>query len=93
MNVNEIDHVTNSYIIDVREKEEFKQSHLKDAINVPLAIFCENPGKYLKQDIENYIVCLSGGRSGQAIMYANAQGFNNVTNLLGGMMSYNGECE
>jgi rhodanese-related sulfurtransferase len=38
------------------------------------------------------IVCRSGGRSGQATQYLESQGFD-VTNMMGGMLSWEGKLE
>ncbi len=90
INVNQINEIKNPHLIDVREKMEFESNSIKGAINVPLEQFMANPANYLKKDEENYIVCLSGGRSSMACQSAMAAGFNNVTNLTGGMMGYFG---
>lgn len=90
INVNQINEIKEAYIIDVREETEFASNHINGAVNVPLAKFAQNPELYLKKDQENYIVCLSGGRSMQACQFANAAGFTNITNLSGGMMGYFG---
>lgn len=90
INVNQVAEIKDAYIIDVREVEEFQANAIKGATNIPLQQFIKDPKKYLKQDQENYIVCLSGGRSTLACQTAIQAGVDNVTNLSGGMMGYFG---
>ncbi|SHM65116.1 rhodanese-like domain-containing protein [Gracilibacillus kekensis] len=78
-------------IIDVREVDEVATGKIKGAVNIPLGLL-----EFRKQELnksEEYImVCRSGGRSGQATKYLESQGFN-VTNMTGGMLSWEGEVE
>ncbi|WP_058308796.1 rhodanese-like domain-containing protein [Gracilibacillus massiliensis] len=78
-------------IIDVREVDEVATGKIKGAVNIPLGLL-----EFRKQELnksEEYImVCRSGGRSGQATKYLEGQGFN-VTNMTGGMLSWEGEVE
>jgi len=62
----------NEYIIiDVRTKEEYEQSHIVDAINIPYDLIDENIN--LDKDNIIFVYCKSGGRSQIA--------YNNLTNL------------
>ncbi len=90
INVNQVNEIKDAYIIDVREEFEFANGAIQGAINIPLEQFIANPANYLKTDQENYIVCLSGGRSSMACQAAMKAGFENITNLSGGMMGYFG---
>ncbi|RLQ91627.1 rhodanese-like domain-containing protein [Falsibacillus albus] len=78
-------------IIDVRETEEVKAGKIPGAVNVPLSIL-----EFKYQDLDKakpyIIVCRSGGRSAQASQFLEGQGFD-VTNMSGGMMSWNGTVE
>ena len=78
-------------IIDVREEDEIKAGHIPGIIHMPLSEF----GKHLDKINKNehyYIVCRSGQRSGVASKFLSEQGFD-VTNVLGGMMTYQGKTE
>ena len=60
-------------IIDVRTKEEFKDGHVKQAVNIPL----DNLGKYyhnIPKNKEIIVYCQSGNRSGMAAEYLRKQG-------------------
>jgi rhodanese-related sulfurtransferase len=78
-------------IIDVRETNEVAMGKIPTAINIPLGLI-----EFRKQDLdkntEYIIVCQSGGRSSQATRYLDSYGFI-VTNMDGGMMSWEGEVE
>ena len=78
-------------IIDVREVYEYEEFNI-NAKNIPLG---ELPGRMdevsTNKDEEIIIHCRSGARSGQAKMYLMSEGFTNVRNLLGGMLSWQSE--
>jgi rhodanese-related sulfurtransferase len=72
-------------VIDVREPDEWAQGHIAHATLVPLATV---PGNVEHFDGDpTYIVCRSGGRSGQACQFLGDQGLN-VVNVAGGMIAW-----
>lgn len=66
-------------IIDVREPNEFEESHVEGAINIPL-------GEMMKRidevpiDEEVVVYCNSGGRAGVAVQGLGTMGYTNVVN-------------
>ena len=79
-------------IIDVREPGEVVQGKIPTAINMPLGLV-EFRMHELDKSKEYIMVCRSGGRSGQATMFLESQGYN-VINMNGGMLaSKEGEVE
>ena len=60
---------TDTIIIDVREKDEFKSVHVAGAINLPLSSFSFDAPSVLKSlnDQNVSIMCLSGKRAGLAM--------------------------
>jgi rhodanese-related sulfurtransferase len=78
-------------IIDVRETHEVAMGKIPTAVNIPLGII-EFKMPDLDKNKEYIIVCHSGGRSFQATRFLESYGFN-VTNMDGGMMSWEGEVE
>lgn len=78
-------------IIDVREVAEVQMGHIPGMVNIPLGLI-----EFRLQDLDKntpYImVCRSSARSGQATAFLDAQGFD-VTNMVGGMMAWEGEVE
>ena len=78
-------------IIDVREPAEVAGGKIPGAVNIPLGLL-EFRMNELDKSKDYTIVCLAGGRSAQAASFLEYQGFN-VTNMMGGMMSWAGEVE
>lgn len=66
-------------IIDVRTQEEFKQGHIKGAINIPLNGLTSQMSK-LNKDKPVITCCASGVRSGQASGLLKSNGFTKVYN-------------
>lgn len=76
-----------AFLLDVREDDEWQAGHAPGAVHLPMM---EIPARMTEvpQDREVVVVCRVGGRSGQVVGYLMQQGFGNVTNLDGGMMSW-----
>jgi hydroxyacylglutathione hydrolase len=77
-------------LIDVREISEFTDE-LGHAPTAELIVLSTLPEKFktIAQNKTIVFICRSGGRSAQAAAYAKTQGFNNVHNMLGGMLLWN----
>ena len=71
-----------SYIIDVREADEYSAAHLKDAHNIPLSEL-RNRLDEIPQDIPVYLHCRTGQRSYNAVRILKNNGFGNVVNISG----------
>lgn len=73
----------NTYLIDVREKEEFDEYHLKDAINIPLGNIIDDISKDKNIDTNSNIIvyCRSGKRSTDAFNKLKSAGYKNIYNL------------
>jgi rhodanese-related sulfurtransferase len=76
-----------AFLLDVREDDEWLAGHAPGAVHLPMM---EIPARMTEvpQDREVVVICRVGGRSGQVVGYLMQQGFGNVTNLDGGMMSW-----
>lgn len=74
-------------IIDVREAEEVAEGMIPGAIHIPLG---EIPTRYntISQKGDIILVCRSGKRSQNAYAFLEAQGFNNLFNMDGGMLQW-----
>lgn len=77
-------------LIDVRSPTEFKQNHIKNAINIPLS---EINSKLLTKNLLSfdrpiYVICASGNRSLMATIGLKKMGVTNVHNVSGGMMMW-----
>lgn len=78
-------------IIDVREVEEVAEGKIPEALHIPLRLL-EFRMHELDKQKEYVIVCLSGGRSSQAVRFLESYGFQ-VINLNGGMLAWEGKRE
>jgi rhodanese-related sulfurtransferase len=78
-------------IVDVREDEEVATGKIPGAKHIPLGQIAERL-KELDKNNHYYMVCRSGGRSGNACQFLTQNGYN-VTNMVGGMLDWEGEVE
>lgn len=78
-------------IIDVREDEEVAAGKIPGAKHISLGSI-EGRTNELDLSASYIMVCRSGGRSSQATQFLEQQGFD-VTNMNGGMMSWEGKTE
>ena len=69
-------------VIDVRTPEEFREGHVRDAINIPLGQVSKGVAR-LAPDKDRVLLlhCLSGGRSGIATQQLRRLGYSRVFNL------------
>ena len=78
-----------AFIIDAREPDEYEESHLINAVNIPLSQF-RNRLDEIPKDRPVYIHCRSSQRSYNMVRALGHLGFDNVINISG---SYLGICE
>jgi phage shock protein E len=75
-------------VIDVRTKEEFKDGHVKNSINIPLHTL---PQKYVttlpNKEAKVFIICYSGSRASEATDFLKRAGYTDVHNI-GGVASW-----
>jgi glyoxylase-like metal-dependent hydrolase (beta-lactamase superfamily II)/rhodanese-related sulfurtransferase len=76
----------NTQVVDVRTEEEFKTSHLKSAINIPLDLLNQHLLE-LPKERTIYIHCAGGYRSMIASSILKARGWDNVMNIDGGFQA------
>ena len=79
MNIQELINDSQTTIVDVRTEEEFSEGNVKGSINIPLHEVVDRVEE-LKKIQPLVLCCLSGGRSGQATAFLQAQGCNEVYN-------------
>lgn len=76
-------------LVDVREPHEHAEFNI-GGIHLPLgnimAMSTDEIDELKDQEVIFY--CRSGNRSGQACMFAEQMGFNNVVNVVGGMLAW-----
>ncbi|RUT35855.1 rhodanese-like domain-containing protein [Paenibacillus zeisoli] len=78
-----------SKVIDIREIHEYKRGHIKGAVNIPLSQLQQRMEE-ISKDYTVYLYCQSGMRSRQAAKILGRNGYANIAELKGGMMSWNG---
>ncbi len=77
--------------VDVREPHELELAALPQFINLPLSEHAQwSPEIYtrLDKDLETLVLCHHGMRSAQMCQWLIAQGFTNVSNIIGGIDAY-----
>lgn len=79
------------HVIDVREDFEVEHGMIPGAIHIPLGQIPDRLNE-LNTSVPYIVVCKGGVRSANACEFLEGQGYD-VTNLDGGMMSYDGELE
>ena len=75
----------NAVVLDVRERNEFMEGHIVDALNIPYASLesrLDEISKHKEKPI--VIACKMGQHSGAAGTLLQKNGFTNVTRLTGG---------
>ncbi|TCK83009.1 rhodanese-like domain-containing protein [Albibacterium bauzanense] len=81
-----IDNNEDFQLIDVRETFEYEVSNL-DGENIPLASVLLEKDK-ISKDKPVVVHCRSGKRSAQAIMLLEKEGYDNLSNLVGGILAW-----
>lgn len=78
-------------IIDVRTAEEYLESHLPQAINIPIE-YLEERSASMNKDATVFTVCgKGGGRSAQAAARLKEMGFKNSFYVCGGTLGWPGQ--
>lgn len=78
-------------LIDVREVDEVAAGKIPGAVNIPLGLL-EFRMNELDKSKDYILVCRSGARSGRATQFLESYGYK-VTNMTGGMLSWEGSVE
>lgn len=80
-------------LVDVREQNEYDICRIEGSILIPLSEFQTRAEEELNQDEEIVIHCHHGGRSQQACEYLVSQGYQNVSNVKGGIHAWSVEVD
>ena len=86
------EHASVVQILDVRETDEYDGplGHIRGAKLIPLGGLAQRAAE-LARDKPIVAVCRAGGRSAQATVILQQEGFANVANLTGGMLRWRAE--
>ncbi|MBV7295938.1 rhodanese-like domain-containing protein [Corynebacterium sp. TAE3-ERU12] len=76
----------NCQLIDVRSEQEFADGHPAGAINIPME---QIPARYGELDLDEdiYLICRSGGRSGQVGQWLERNGID-AYSVTGGFIDW-----
>lgn len=84
-----LDLTPNAQLVDVRTPGEFRNGHLKNAMNIDWnADDFSEKAKALDKDRPVFVYCMSGPRSTSAAAKLQEMGFKNVYEMKGGMMKW-----
>lgn len=75
-------------ILDVRTDDEFAQGHIEDAIQINLYGNFKEQVEELDRDKHYLVYCRSGNRSGKACSIMHSMGFEQKSNLKGGIIDW-----
>lgn len=78
---------TGPVLLDVRERDEFNGGHIAGAKLIPLGQLRQRLSE-LPKDRPIICICRTGRRSGIAASHLANAGFEDVTNLVGGMVAW-----
>lgn len=73
-------------IVDVRNQGEFALGHIPDAAHIPVAQLRKRAGE-LRKDVPTVVYCAGGYRSSIGASVLRAQGFTDVSDVLGGFQA------
>lgn len=79
-------------LLDVREPNEFEYARIENSVLIPLNQIPQKLGELNPQQ-EIVVICHHGVRSQQACMYLANSGFNNISNLAGGIDTWSCDCD
>lgn len=81
-------------VLDVRTPREYAEGHLPQAANLDfLSSGFEKRLDSLDKSKKYLVYCRSGTRSAEAVEVMKKKGFQNVTNMLGGITAWQGKTE
>jgi rhodanese-related sulfurtransferase len=92
LNVNEAVRLMNDddvVVLDVREASEYSSGHIRDSVHIPMGALTKRMTELEKHKNKKILAyCRSGSRSNSACRTLSKQGFENVSNLAGGITSW-----
>lgn len=75
------------FLLDVREPDEYAAAKIEGSTLIPLAQVSERAGE-IPKDVPVHVHCRSGMRSAKAVAALQALGFDNVSNVAGGILAW-----
>ena len=78
--MNEIINNPSTTIIDVRTEQEFAEGSVAGSVNIPLHTSPDHVDRIKEMSKPLVLCCQSGGRSGQALMFLQGHGIDQMHN-------------
>ena len=79
------------YIVDVRTKQEWDESHLPNTISIPIGnLVAELPERISNKNARILFVCKKGIRASGVVIIAHKLGYNNVQAMIGNFKELQG---
>ena len=76
ISINELLHLNNPIIIDIRDNFSYNEGHIPNALNIPYYSLLSNYSLYLNRHDKYYLYCNYGTQSREISNRLNAFGFN-----------------
>ncbi len=80
------------FLLDVREPDEYQLARIENSVLIPLGQIQQKMNE-LDPLNETIVICHHGMRSQQVADYLDYCGFENVSNLVGGIDAWSVECD
>lgn len=74
-------------VLDVREQDEYDQSHIPGVTLIPMSTIMDRLSE-IPKDKTVVVTCRSGNRSSQVATYLRQQGFTNIHDMAGGIVAW-----
>jgi len=74
-------------VLDVREQDEYDQSHIPGVTLIPMSTIMDRLSE-IPKDKTVIVTCRSGNRSSQVASYLRQQGFTNIHDMAGGLVAW-----
>lgn len=81
-------------IVDIRDRKDFAQGHITGSVHIPLNSVksrANELNKFKDKDVQIVVVDKMGQHSAMAVKQLNAEGYDNVVRLNGGIADWQGE--
>jgi rhodanese-related sulfurtransferase len=75
------------FLLDVREPWEYEEAHIPGVTLLPMGSIAANLDQ-IPTEKQVIVTCRSGNRSGQVAQYLRENGFDNISNMSGGILEW-----
>lgn len=75
------------FLLDVREPWEYEEAHIPGVTLLPMGDVPDNLDQ-VPTDKQVIVTCRSGNRSGQVAQFLKENGFDNISNMSGGILDW-----